>query len=163
MEKHPPLLVHGIVVKKQDVAGLRLQLPQHFLQGAGEEAVVAVQEKDEFSLRRLQAGIARGAQAAVFLVDHPQQLRKAPGVVLGDPAGAVGGAVVHGDDLVVPPPGEDHRIQAGGEIVLHPIHGDHDAELAHGPSPPQISPPLYHRSLSLASAEKTCLPAPFGV
>ena len=128
-------LADAEIIKNQNVAGLP-QLLQHLLHSAGRQTVVAVQKEQVFALCGLDAGVPGGAQAAVRLVEHPDQAGMAPGVVFRDLSGAVGRAVVHHDDLIVLPAGENRGIQTGGQVVLHPVNGDHDTELWHGISPP---------------------------
>jgi hypothetical protein len=97
------------------------------LVGARRDDVVGVHEGDELAAGVLDAGVARGAQAAVLLAYDPEA-RVARGELLGERRAGVGRAVVDEDrlEVAVGLPGE--RVQAGRQVALDVVDGDDDAD-----------------------------------
>ena len=106
-----------------------MKLPGEGLKRVGGDAVVAVNKQQPFAPGGLDAGVARRAQAAVLLVDHPDQAQVGGGVVVAQRAAfAVGGAVVHQNDLIVLQLLGKDGGHTGPQIVGHVVDRDHDAK-----------------------------------
>ena len=86
--------------------------------------VVAVHEADIISRGRVQPGVPGTAEAAVFLVDHPDSLVPG-GILVTDASGIILRTVIHNDDFQVGFRLGKNGIQASCHIRLYIING-HD-------------------------------------
>ena len=91
--------------------------------------VIAVHEEHIFATCCLQSGVARTAQALIFLMDHPDQVRMTGCIFIADPGtDAIGAAVVHQNDFTVGCIVGQNRIDAALQILLYIIYGNDDTE-----------------------------------
>ena len=104
------------------------------------DEIVAVHKEEVLAAGHAHAAVARGAEAAVFLVDDlDAQIRAAVGKFVAHAPAAVGGAVVHEYDLHARKGGlVGERAQAAPEVLFHIVYRHDDADrrgFSHGAWP----------------------------
>ena len=119
---HGEAEVDHVAVEAVDRPG---KCPEH----AGTDVIVAV-DKDKILARgRFEADVACIAQTTVRLVNDADPLRMRRSIAVTDRAAlTVGGTVVHKHQLVVVEILRQHGVNAFGQVVLHVIDGDNNAE-----------------------------------
>ena len=95
---------------------------------SGFHPVVGVGEDDEFALCGIDARIPGRGQAAVGLVDHPDEAGIFCGVAVTQGRARISGAVVDQDDFKVPAGLGQHGIHAPHQQGLHIVNGDRQSE-----------------------------------
>jgi hypothetical protein len=97
------------------------------LDGVRLQRVVGVDEHQVLAAGRLGSGVARGTQTGVGLTDDLDPPIP-PDVRLHDVDAPVGGSVVDQDDLKPRIGLSDEAVQASGQVALHTIDRDHQAD-----------------------------------
>ena len=108
------------------------------LQGVGQNIVVRVAEGQILPLGGGDAVVAGAAHPTVLLVDHPHPAVLRGGLVAEDPA-AVGGAVVHQDQLQIPEGLAQDGVDAGFEQGFRLVDRYDYGNDGHGSAPFWIS------------------------
>ena len=114
--------------------------------------VVGVRENDEFSGGGVHACISCRGQSAVGLVDDPDEAGVGSGVAVAEGGTAVGGAVVHQDDLKIPAGLGEDGIHAPAQQGFHVIYGDHKGK--HGCTSFQRFSSISSTAFTVFSVEK---------
>ena len=126
--------VHLVEVAADRQVGPRLLPDGHQLfQIIQFHPVVGVGEDDIVALRVVDAEVAGGGQAAVGLMEHPDVV-PALGLPVAHVLAAVGGAVVHDDDFIIPVGLAQQAVHGLGEIFARVVHGyDYGNQIAFPP------------------------------
>ena len=122
----------AVIDNKAEVDDFRIGCSELFPQRVEkprQQIVVAVHKEHIFATRALQTHVSGVPEAAVRLVNDDRAIRRLRcQTIAQSPALAVGGAVVHEDDLIVVSALCYYRAEAGFKIVPDVVDRDHDAE-----------------------------------
>ena len=121
-----PFPHHPVEVRHHHVAAALLGGAYHQAGAVGGDPVVAVHKLQVLAPGLLHAQVPRVGHAAVFLVDHPYP-PVLPGIAVADGRGAVGGAVVHQQQLKVRIFLAQDAVHAPAQIFLRIVHRHDDA------------------------------------
>ena len=100
---------------------------EQMLQHDRSDPVIGIDKGDVLPVRVAEPGVERRRMTAVFLRDD-LHLRKTPGVFPQNFAGAVGGAVVDGDQFEIPDRLRRQRIQRFRQIRFCIVNGEYDGD-----------------------------------
>ena len=110
-----PVRIHAGVAALDQIGSGLFRCGKEVFQKIRSDPVVGIDKGQIASGRILQAGVQRGRIAALFLGENAH-LRKTGGIVAQEFAGAVGGAVVDGDQFEILHGLRHQRIQGAGQV-----------------------------------------------
>ena len=110
-----------------DTAGERLHLPHLRGEVVPAPHIVGIEEGDPLTPGRADPGVSRSAHSLVIPVNHSDPVP----VGFQGLAGAIGGAIVHDDDLAVPELLAENAFDGQGDKGRPVVRGDDHTELRH--------------------------------